>query len=158
VLVPQTKKEATAMHKRFLISSILVVLVSAAIAQTALAAGEPKNQSPFIRQVTVVPIDESDVVSRYLASRHALTYVQAEAKNEPPFTRQVAVPTDNSDVVSRYLARTQGSQAIERATTRSSRGGFDWTLAGIAATLVAIGTGIALRLRRIQQHKVPQAA
>ncbi|HWJ31709.1 MAG TPA: hypothetical protein VNR59_05155 [Gaiellaceae bacterium] len=175
------------MPKRFLISSIVIV-ASAVLAQAALASGEPKNQSPFnrqiavrtvqstvlaqptvatgglgeaknelpfTRQVAVVPVDTSDVVSRYLAGHQALSRVQAEAKNELPFTRQVAVvPNDTSDVVSRYLARRQAP-----AIASSSGGGFDWTLAiGIAAALTAIGTGLTLRLRRTLQHKVPQTA
>ena len=137
------------MPKRFLISSIVIV-ASAVLAQAALASGEPKNQSPFNRQIAV-----RTVQSTVLAQPTVATGGLGEAKNELPFTRQVAVvPNDTSDVVSRYLARRQAP-----AIASSSGGGFDWTLAiGIAAALTAIGTGLTLRLRRTLQHKVPQTA
>ncbi|HEY2779025.1 MAG TPA: hypothetical protein VGI77_14095 [Gaiellaceae bacterium] len=154
------------MHKHFLISSILTIVVSAVVAQAALAGGESKNQVPFTRQITAIPYDPSDVVSRYLARQQG-SATQGEAKSELPFTRQVtAAASDPSDVVSRYLARQQGSatqgeaknelpfvrQVSESATASSSRGGLDWALAiGVVAAVLAIGAGVGL-----PRHRVPR--
>jgi hypothetical protein len=127
------------MHKRSLILTIFVVL-SAVVAQSALANGESKNQLPFTRQATAVPNDTSDVVSRYLAGHQSSSGIQGEAKNELPFTQQVT----------------------DAGTVPSTHGGFDWTLViGIVAAAAAIGAGAgaALRLRhRGTRHGVPQTA
>jgi hypothetical protein len=99
------------------------------VAQAALAGGESKNQVPFTRQITAIPYDPSDVVSRYLARQQG-SATQGEAKNELPFVRQVS----------------------ESATASSSRGGLDWALAiGVVAAVLAIGAGVGL-----PRHRVPR--
>src|SRR5579864_6828418 len=91
------------MHTRFLISSILIVVVSAIVAQAALAGGAPKNQWPFTR-----PVGDRTTQSA-TRLQPAPADVRGEAKNELPFTRLVVqAPNDTSDVVSRYL----GSHSI----------------------------------------------
>lgn len=158
------------------VALVLAVVAAAVLVQTALAVpgGEAKNQSPFTRIVAVTPNDRSDVVSRYLGSHGITGNLAAEPKNELPFTRAVGGSVrDTSDVVSRYLGShgITGSLAAEPKNeppfTRpvhsvpvpvaTSSSGFDWTLAGAIAAIVAAlaaGLGAAMLVR----HSEPRTA
>ena len=66
----------------------LALVVTAMIAQAALAGGEPKNQAPFTRHVG----DRTTQNSTRLVPATAAT-PQGESKNELPFTRIVGQPS-----------------------------------------------------------------
>jgi len=64
----------------------LTALTAAAIAApTVLAAGEPKNELPFTRHVTITAPRSTEQATSGVAEMT----IAGEPKNEPPFTRRV---------------------------------------------------------------------
>lgn len=139
------------MNARYLSSWLIALIVSAVVAQGALAGGEPKNEWPFTRVAGIRSV-QSATRSPVSSAR-----VAAEAKNEAPFTRLV------------------GATQVERATTGEPKneapftnvatglgddGGvrFSWIDASIglvlgsSITMAAIGGTVLLR------HKLPRPA
>ncbi len=139
------------MHARFLSSSMVVVVVSAVLAQAALAGGEPKNEPPFTRSVAVRTA-QSAVETASSPAR-----VAAEAKNEAPFTRQVAAtPVDPG---------TSGEPKNELPFTTAvavggdeSGSGFSWIDATLGVVLGVCTTLAALGVTLLARHKVPRTA
>ena len=132
------------MNARYLSSWLVALIVSAVVAQGALAGGEPKNEWPFTRAVGVRSV-QSATHSTISSAR-----VAAEAKNEAPFNR---------------LVRATG---VERAATGEPKNeppftnvaavaggqggvGFSWIDAsiglvlGISTTMAAIGGTLLVR-------------
>jgi hypothetical protein len=88
VLVKHDKEEAmqttiSANAARRVIGACVTLGVTAALAQAALAGGEPKNQAPFTR-----PVGDRTIQAAK-GSVSATVIGQGEAKNEYPFTRVV---------------------------------------------------------------------
>jgi hypothetical protein len=143
-------KEGT-MHGRSFISSVVAVIVTAVVAQAALAGGEPKNEWPFTR-----PVQARAVQSAYAAESTAR--IAAEAKNELPFTRRLAV-TQTASVGSgdakNELPFTRSAAAV---VSEDSGSGFSWVDAalglvlGVSLTLAAVGG------TQLARHRVPRTA
>jgi hypothetical protein len=77
------------MHLKFSHTARLAIATSAAaaaIAPTALAAGEPKNEPPFTRPVVTIRVTEQLVHVGHVSSSRG---IRGEPKNELPFTRRV---------------------------------------------------------------------
>ena|SRR5947209_1565775 len=117
------------MNARQIVRSSAVALAGAAVlAQSALAAGEPKNQWPFTRQVEARATQAATHVSS------SSPILRGESKNQAPFTQPVAT------------------------VVVQSGGGFSWTDGGIglvAGIGVALSGGGALLLAR---NKSPRTA
>lgn len=119
------------MHRRFISSWVVAVVVSAVVAQAALAGGEPKNEWPFTRPV------EARAVQFAAGSTVAQARVAGEAKNELPFTRSVSA----------IVGKDAGSDS-----------GFSWLdaalglVSGISLTLAAVGG------TQLARHRVPRPA
>ena len=139
------------MYARSLSSWLVAMVVSAAVAQGALAGGEPKNELPFTRVVatrTVQSVSHSSISTARVAG---------EAKNEAPFTRQVAATPAEPAATGEPKNETPFTNV---ATVASDGGGvgFSWIDAslglvlGIAMTMAAIG-GTLLAL-----HRTPRPA
>ena len=78
------------MTTTHLLRSVAAGLATAAIlAQSALAAGEQKNQWPFTRTVEAR-------ATQVMTASHAQAAPVGEAKNQAPFTRPVAVVVASS--------------------------------------------------------------
>ena len=104
-------------------TSVAALGAAAVLAQTAAAAGEPKNEWPFTRPVATRTTQSS------LHQAQANPPIQGEPKNELPFTRPVTVVVSSG-----------GSGA-----------GFGWidgAIGGAAGFGLAIaGAGVLLALR-----------
>jgi hypothetical protein len=140
-------KEAT-MHTRHFTSSILLVAVSAIMAHAALAAGEPKNERPFTRQV-------ADRVSQS-ASRPTAQQVRlaSEQKNEAPFNRHVVVIHRQPSVRGESKNMLPFTAAAPVGATAGDAGsGFNWTdtalgvVLGVSFSLAAAGATLLARRR-----------
>jgi hypothetical protein len=100
----------------------VVAVVVAALAPSALAGGEPKNERPFTR-----PVQTRFFAEAFVAAAERGLSVQGEPKNELPFTRPITLAAGSSS-------------------------GFDWrsggvgVVAGIGISLV--GAGVVLTARK----------
>jgi hypothetical protein len=101
-------------RSKLLRTTIVSFAGAAVVGQSALAAGEPKNQWPFTRTVAT---RAAQAAARPTAQHQPA--IQGEAKNELPFTRPANVVVVANDTAT----------------------GFDWTAGGIGA---AAGLGVAL--------------
>lgn len=70
-------------------STLVAVGCAAILTGPAVAGGEPKNASPFTRQVNIRAIQASATVKPESA-------IYGEAKNEPPFTLAAPVTIQSS--------------------------------------------------------------
>jgi hypothetical protein len=111
------------MVARFLNVTAVAFAVVAVLAQTAVAAGEPKNESPFTRLV--------GARTPQVAVNHAVqagAAIQGEPKNEAPFTSPATV------------------------VVASGGSGFDWSSGGIGVAaglgIALSGAGAARLVRR----------
>ena len=135
----------------------VVAVGTAILAQTAAAAGEPKNQWPFTR-----PVGERAPQAATLA-RTASTDVRGEPKNELPFTRAVGRRTTQGtrQPASNGTAGTGEPKNqppfVQTAIISASGQGFDWTdgaIGGMAGT----GVGLLAAGLLLITHKTPHTA
>jgi hypothetical protein len=72
------------ISRRLVVGTAVALVSAAAAVPSALAGGEPKNQSPFTRIVA------SRALTHGVALAHAATSpaIRGEAKNQLPFTRR----------------------------------------------------------------------
>ena len=117
------------MQTQILRTSAVGILLSAVLAQVAVAGGEPKNEWPFTRPV----VTRTSQAAAHVA-RASSPVIQGEPKNELPFTRPVAQP----------------ATIVVQAS-----GGFSWTdgaiglVSGLGLAIVGVGaTGLARGARR----------
>ena len=90
--------------------SVVAAVCTTAAAQSALAGGDPKNTSPFMRTPTPVRSDTAAVItSSAISSARAAS--MGESKNGQPFTRR-----PNADALERFLEHSS------RPTTTASLG------------------------------------
>ncbi len=123
------------MHTQILRTSAAGILLTAVLAHAAVAAGEPKNEPPFTRQVAA----RTSQAATHTA-RASSPVIQGEPKNELPFTRTVAEP----------------ATIVVRGST-----GFSWTdgaIGLIAGLGVAIAGVAATALARGAQRGTPRTA
>jgi hypothetical protein len=103
-------------------STFVVLLGASALAASASAGGEPKNQWPFTR-----PVGDRTTQAAASSSSVQEPVIQGEPKNEPPFTRPATVIVQSS-------------------------GGFSWTDAGIGLMagigIAASGVGLITLARK----------
>ena len=86
--------------------SVVTAVCSVAIAQSALAGGEPKNTAPFTRSLTPAASYTTAVITASaIASARAASL--GEPKNEQPFSRQL-----NADALERFLEHSSRSTRI----------------------------------------------
>lgn len=139
------------MHGRSFISSVVAVIVTAVVAQAALAGVEPKNEWPFTRSV-----ETRAVRSAYAAVSTAR--VAAEAKNELPFTRRPAATQTESAASGETKNELPFTRSAAAVVGQSSGSGFSWVDAalglvlGVSLTLAAVGGA------QLARHRVPRTA
>lgn len=139
------------MLGRSFISSVVAVIVTAVVAQAALAGGEPKNEWPFTR-----PVQARAVQSVYAAVSPAR--VAAEAKNELPFTRRLAVTQTGSAASGEAKNDLPFTRSAAAVVSESSGSGFSWVdaalglILGVSLTLAAVGGA------QLARHRVPRTA
>jgi hypothetical protein len=143
-------KEAT-MHLQNLTSWLVALIISAVVAQGALAGGEPKNEWPFTRVVGVRSV-QSATHSTISSAR-----MTAEAKNEAPFTRQIEA--------TRVERAATGEPKNEPPFTNvvgvgNGEGGvgFSWIDASIGIVLGSSMTAAAIGGTLLARHKLPRPA
>jgi hypothetical protein len=134
------------MNARHLTSWLIALIVSAVVAQAALAGGEPKNEWPFTRVVDVRSVQSA-------THSTSSARVAAEAKNEAPFTRLVEATR-----VERAATGEPKNEApftnVAAVVGDGGGVGFSWIDAsiglvlGISTTVAAIG-GTLLARRKL---------
>jgi hypothetical protein len=143
------------------IDPLRVTAVAAAaavlLAQSAVAAGEPKNQRPFTRPV-VARVQQSAMTHGSQA-----TDVHGEAKNGWPFTRRVDDRSRQAAARASALAPPQGEAKNEPPfvqpviSSASAAGTFNWT-DGAIGVLAGIGLAVSLAGVLLIARKSPQTA
>ena len=136
-------------------STFVVLLGASALAASASAGGEPKNQWPFTR-----PVGDRTTQAAASSSSVQEPVIQGEPKNEPPFTRPVGNRTTQAAASTSPVQEPviQGERKNEPPFTRpatvivQSSGGFSWTDAGIGLMagigIAASGVGIITLARK----------
>ena len=123
------------MHTQILRTSAAGILLTAVLAQAAVAGGEPKNELPFTRPVVARASQAATHTPQ--ASSPA---IQGEPKNELPFTRPVEQP----------------ATIVVRGSS-----GFSWIdgaiglIAGLGVAIVGVGATV---LARGAQRETPRTA
>jgi hypothetical protein len=139
------------MNARYLSSWLIALIVSAVVAQAALAGGEPKNEWPFTRVVGIRSV-QSATHSTISAAR-----VAAEAKNEAPFTRLVEATR-----VERAATGEPKNEApftnVAAVVGDGGEVGFSWIDASIGLVLGISTTVAAIGGTLIARHKLPRPA
>ena len=137
----------------------IAAIAAALLAQAAVAAGEPKNESPFTRPVVTR--------TAQLATSHpaSSTDVRGEPKNEWPFTRRVGIrstqATGNPTAAEPAIQGEPKNQPpfVKPApiVISSTDTGFNWTDGAIGA-VAGIGIALLVAGARSVSRKSPQAA
>jgi hypothetical protein len=123
------------MHTQILRTTALGILLTAILAQAALAGGELKNEWPFTR-----PVASRTAQAATHATQVSSPVIQGEPKNEAPFTRPIAQPAT--------------------IVVESSRG-FSWIdgaiglVSGLGLAIVGVG---ATSLMRSAHRGMPRTA
>ena len=140
------------MHKLFT-SSILIVAVSAVVANAALAGGESKNERPF-----TAPAVGAVQSAAHLAPAPAR--LAAEQKNELPFTRPATVahpqPAVSGEAKNELPFTATAASAV--AATGGSGSGFSWTDAALGVFFGVLISAAAAGAALVARHKVPRPA
>jgi hypothetical protein len=139
------------MHSRFFIGSLVTLVVSAALAQGALAGGEPKNEWPFTRVVGVRTVQSAS------HSTISSARVAAEAKNETPFTRKV----EATQVDRVATGEPKNEPPFTNVSTMVGDGGgvgFSWIDASIGLVLGISTTTAAIGGTLLARRKLPWPA
>jgi len=140
------------MHKLFT-SSILIVAVSAVVANAALAGGESKNERPF-----TAPAVGAVQSAAHLAPAPAR--LAAEQKNELPFTRPATVahpqPAVSGEAKNELPFTATAASAV--AATGGSGSGFSWTDAALGVLFGVLISAAAAGAALVARHKVPRPA
>ena len=141
------------MHKLFT-SSILIVAVSAVVANAALAGGEPKNERPFTAPAAVGAVKSA----AHLAPAPAR--LAAEQKNELPFTRPTTVahpqPAVSGEAKNELPFTATATAAV--AATGGPGSGFSWTDAALGVFFGVLISAAAAGAALVARHKVPRPA
>ncbi len=123
------------MLTQLLRTSAAGIVLTAVLAQAALATGEPKNELPFTR-----PVAARTAQAATKTVQASSPVIQGEPKNELPFTRPVSEP----------------ATIVVRGSS-----GFSWTdgaiglIAGLGVAIVGVG---ATTLARGAQRGTPRTA
>ena len=139
------------MHSRFFSSSLIAVMVSAVLAQGALAGGEPKNEWPFTGVAGVRTV-QSATHSAISSAR-----VAAEAKNEAPFTRKVEA-TRVERVATGEPKNEPPFTNVPVVVGDGGGVGFSWIDASIGLVLGVSTTTAAIGGTLLARHKLPRPA
>jgi hypothetical protein len=139
------------MHSRFFSGSLVALIVSAVLAQGALAGGEPKNEWPFTRIVGVRTVQSATHTSISSAR------VAAEAKNEAPFTRKVEA-TRMSRIATGEPKNEAPFTNVPTVVGDGDGVGFSWIDASIGLVLGISTTTAAIGGTFLARHKLPRPA
>ena len=139
------------MQSRVFSVSLVALIVTAVLAQGALAGGEPKNEWPFTRIVGVRTV-QSATHSTISSGRAA-----AEAKNEVPFTRKVEATRMNRIATGEPKNEAPFTN-VPPAVGGGDGVGFSWIDASIGLVLGISTTTAAIGGTFLARHKLPRPA